>query len=371
MRGRTAFALFLVIVLTAGTVVAQSNGVVVIAANSKPATNTAPPSGPIALTPQEMQARIEAQQQQINNLSALIEQLQARLEPIASAKPMLPPAVPAAALPTPPAPADPKPAVNSPAVPRELLPDIGHIGAQLGLLVGESTNPFKETSGFSAGGFIDLPLKKVPGGKLSYEIMVNLQRSVTRTASTSGVNVLVDAVTNAYLGNTAANGTSLTNYLAGPLPVTSVVQERGKILTVAPFELKYTLTKWGRFRPYGVAGLGAYVYIGSDNNSATFNANTALGPLASAPVGNSTLGNTLNALLQGSQIGGLAPTSPELAARGVPHGQGNLLFGGQFGGGAEYRITPKYSIGFDYRFNLLEAKNSNFSNFSFKQGFHW
>jgi hypothetical protein len=117
--------------------------------------------------------------------------------------------------------------------------------------------------------------------------------------------------------------------------------------------------------------LGGYVWIGSDNNTASFNANAALGSLATLPVGSSTLGATLNALLQGSQIGGLAPTSPQLAARGVPHGQGNVMFGGQIGGGAEFRITPKLSLGFDVRHNAMEGKDAGFNTFAFKQGLHW
>jgi opacity protein-like surface antigen len=173
---------------------------------------------------------------------------------------------------------------------------------------------------------------------------------------------------------------SLTSYLAGPLPITSSVQERSKVLTVAPFELKYAITKLGRFRPYAVGGLGAYVWIGSDNNAGSFNAVSALNTygntigvsnLSGLAVGNSTLGATLNALLQGSQIGGLAPTAPELAARGVPHGQGNVLFGAQIGGGAEFRITPKLTIGADFRHNFVEGANAGFSTFAFKQGLTW
>jgi opacity protein-like surface antigen len=203
--------------------------------------------------------------------------------------------------------------------------------------------------------------------------MVGLQRSVTTQTSTSGVNVLVNTALNNYLVAAGAEPLpSLTNYLAGPLPALSqTVEERSKVLTVAPFELKYTVTKLGRFRPYAVAGLGGYVWIGSDNNVGSFNANTALGSLASLPVGTSTLGATLNALLQGSQIGGLAPTAPELAARGVPHGQGNVLFGGQIGGGAEVRITPKLSMGFDIRHNQVEGHNASFNTFAFNQGLHW
>jgi len=256
--------------------------------------------------------------------------------------------------------------------PRELLPDIGHIGAELGFFVGGSTFPYKDNNGFATGGYIDLPWHNVPGGKLSYEIMIGMQRDTTNTTSTSGVNALVNTALNNYLVAAKLEPLpSVSDYLTGPLPITSPVVERAKVLTVAPFELKYAITKLGRFRPYFVAGLGTYVWIGSENNKNSFNANTALGALAALPVGTSTLGATLNALLQGSQIGGLAPTSPELAARGVPHGQGNLLFGGQVGGGFEIRITPKLSLGADFRHNQVEGSNASFNTFAFKQGFHW
>jgi len=348
-----------------------------------PSAAIAPASaGDLNLTPSALLARIEAQQRQIDDLKALVTKLENRLqgppEPIASTRPMIPVArvtnFEGGGAPEPaPAPA-PTPTVASAESyrnPRELLPDIGHIGAEIGLLVGGSTNPYKDNSGFATGGFIDLPWKNFRGGKLSYEIMIGLQQSTTTQTTTSGVNVLANAAVNAYLGNTAANSTNLAAFLAGPLPITSTVQENSKVLTVAPVLLKYAFTSLGRFRPYIVGGLGTYVWIGSDNNSQSFNANAALGSLANAPVGNSTLGATLNAILQGSQIGGLAPTAPELAARGVPHGQGNIQFGGQFGGGFEFRFTPKLSMGIDVRRNQVEGANASFTSFSFKQGLHW
>lgn len=358
----------------------QSPENVLVAANTAKAAVAARPVPPaeLGLAPSALLARIDDQQRQIDELKAIVGRLQAKVqgmaEPVASIRPVLPPV---ALSPTPapaPAPAPaPSNAVAAPAyrAPRELLPDIGHIGAQVGLLLGGATNPFKNNNGLATGGFIDLPWKNVGKGKLSYEIMIGLQRSKTTQSTTSGVNVLANAVVNSYLGNTAANSTSLTNYLAGPLPITSSGTENAKVLTVAPVLLKYSANNMGRFRPYVVGGLGMYVWIGSNDNSSTFNASSALGGLANAPVGGSTLGATLNALLQGSQIGGLAPTAPELAARGIPHGQGNLLFGAQFGGGFELRVAPKVSIGIDVRRNQLEGKNSSFTTFAFKQGLHW
>jgi opacity protein-like surface antigen len=367
--------LLVVAVITSVAVFGQTAEPVQVAANTV-APLASKPAGDIAPSTNALLARIDAQQQEINKLSALVEKLQAMLEPVASARPILPNASTGflpdpAGSPSPSPSSAPPPVSSGYSAPRELLPDIGHIGAELGFFAGGATNPYKADNGFATGGYIDLPWKKVPGGKLSYEIMIGLQRSVTNTQTTSGVNVLVNAALNSYLGNVGGNGTTATNFLAGPLPITSAVEERSKVLTVAPFELKYTVTKLGRFRPYVVGGLGTYVWIGSDNNTKSFNAVTALGSLASVPMGNSTLGATLNALLQGSQIGGLVPTAPELAARGVPHGQGNLLFGAQIGGGAEIRITPKLSIGVDVRHNQVEGKNAGFNTFAFKQGLHW
>jgi len=371
----------LVVVLASVAAFGQTAAPVQIAANTT-APVVARQAAEITPSTSALQARIDAQQQEINKLTMLVERLQATLSPVASMHPMLPSASIGSPSPSPSPSPEPPPVEAGYTAPRELLPDIGHIGAELGFFVGGATNPYKADKGFASGGYIDLPWKKVPGGKLSYEIMIGLQRSVTTTSSTSGVNALVNAATMNYLYNAGVfeGLPSLTDYLAGPLPITSVVQERSKVLTVAPFELKYTITKLGRFRPYVVGGLGAYVWIGSDSNTATFDAVTSLNnygatigipDLASLPVGGSTLGNTFNALLKGSQIGGLAPTSPELAARGVPHGQGNLLFGGQIGGGFEVRISPKLSIGADFRHNAVEGKNASFNTFAFKQGLHW
>src|SRR5262245_46710005 len=54
----------------------------------------------------------------------------------------------------------------------ELLPDLGRIGAQVGLAFGPSWNPYQVGRGLQGGGYADLPLLRAPGGKLSYEILV-------------------------------------------------------------------------------------------------------------------------------------------------------------------------------------------------------
>jgi opacity protein-like surface antigen len=386
------FVLVIAVIASVSALAQQTEPVQLAANTTAPAISK--PAAEIVPSTSALQARIDAQQQEINKLNALVERLEYMLQPVASNHAILPGSS-IGFLPYP----SPSPAPSSPPVssgymaPRELLPDIGQIGSQLGFFVGGATNPYKADKGFASGGYIDLPWKNVPGGKLSYEIMIGLQRSVTSTVSTSGVNALVNATINNYL-NAAGVFTNeggmpgflgLTGYLAGPLNTyQQPVVERAKVLTVAPFELKYAITKFGRFRPYGVVGVGGYVWIGSDNNTKSFDAVSALNaygltlptpitglaslPLAGTPL---TLGSVANALLQGSQIGGLAPTSPELAARGVPHGQGNLLFGGQIGGGADIRISPRLSMGFDFRHNQVEGKNASFNTFAFKQGLNW
>ena len=250
---------------------------------------------------------------------------------------------------------------NPPAAPvapqatrRELLPDIGQIGAQVGLLVGFAQNPFESDSGFLGGGYIDLPLKKVRGGKISYEILAGLQRAKTQTQTTSAVNALVNSVLNRELGNPPS-----VNNLFGPLPLTNNVEERQTVLTVVPFSLKYTVTALDRHnvRPYVVAGLGTYVTL-STQNTTNFDANQFVGTPAVA--------NVLNSLLNGPQVAGLIPAAPELRARGQAAGQGDFRFGLNVGGGIDFRITPKLSFGFDYRFNRIEGSNGSFSTLTAK-----
>ncbi|MGB9234847.1 MAG: hypothetical protein WCC04_10570 [Terriglobales bacterium] len=379
--------LLVVAVIASVSAFAQTAQPVQMAANTA-APAISKPAAEITPSTSALQARIDAQQQEINKLNALVEKLQTMMEPVASTRAVLPGSIGFLPYPSPsPAPSEP-PVSAGYTAPRELLPDIGQIGAQLGFFVGGATNPYRESKGFASGGYIDLPWKNVPGGKLSYEIMIGLQRSVTNSlTSTSGVNALVNTALNAYLGN---NATSVTPaYFLGLNSATPLVDdtmpivERSKVLTVAPFELKYTLTKLGRFRPYALAGLGGYVWIGSQNNSKNFasslnvpagiaglNVNCLVSQQTNCPAG-PTLAQVLTQVLSGSQIGGLAPAAPDLTARGVPHGQGNVLFGGQIGGGADIRISPRLSMGFDFRHNQMEGKNAGFNTFAFKQGLNW
>ena len=335
-------------------------------------------------SPEELESQIKAQQLEIGELRERLSKLEGMLQAVAANQPARLSVTPisettgvvaeteiathtgattgrsrasgslsnVASNPAPPNP--PSSPVEPQATRRELLPDIGQIGAQVGLLVGVAQNPFESDRGFIGGGYIDLPLKKVKGGKISYEIMAGLQRAKTQTQTTSAVNALVNSVLNRELGNPP----SVTN-LFGPLPLTNDVEERQTVLTVVPFSLKYTVTALDRsnVRPYVVAGLGTYVTL-STQNTTNFNANQ----FVSIPA----VANLLNSLLNGPQVAGLIPAAPELRARGQAAGQGDFRFGLNVGGGIDFRITPKLSFGFDYRFNRIEGSNGSFSTFTAK-----
>jgi len=155
--------------------------------------------------------------------------------------------------------------------PPELVPEIGKIGAQIGLTLSRSFNPFKLDSGSYVGGYIDLPLIDRPNwmhGKLSYEISVGMSQSNTTFNTTSNVAQVANLV---VLDTLNPNGglTNVTQAVTGtgsaPFPVTTSNLTRLRLLEVVPFSFKYTTTaldRW-RLRPYGVLGFGTYVTIHS------------------------------------------------------------------------------------------------------------
>ncbi|MBI4469324.1 MAG: outer membrane beta-barrel protein [Acidobacteria bacterium] len=314
-----------------------------------------------------LESRIRAHQLEIAELTERIKQLESlvgtftatRSVPVPGLAQPDTPVVASANPSTASLPVPPSSSRGSQRAPRELLPDIGQIGAEIGLMVGVSQNPFQADQGFLAGGFIDLPLKQLPGGKLSYEIMVNVQRGITNTTTTSGVVALVNSALNSALGTPPS-----VNNLLGPLPVTNKVKERMTVLTVVPAAFKYTVTSLDRynFRPYVVAGLGTYVTL-TTQRTIDFDAHKY--------ISDPGIANLVNSLLNGPQVAGLAPAAPELRARGLAAGQGDLRFGLNVGGGAEFRLTPKFSIGIDYRFNRIEGTNSTFSSFAAKPTIHF
>src|SRR5262245_3076296 len=93
--------------------------------------------------------------------------------------------------------------------PYELLPDLGRIGAQVGFLGAMSWNPYSVGEGFAVGGYVDLPLFRAPGGRVSYEMLVSLSHG------RSDPFTITDPI--AYAAN-LATGASAADAPARPLP---------------------------------------------------------------------------------------------------------------------------------------------------------
>ena len=264
-------------------------------------------------------------------------------------------------------------------MPPELIPEIGKIGAEVGMLAAGSANPFQLDRGTFYGGYIDLPLLDRPAwlhGKIAYEIMVGLSRSSSKVTSTSNVAqvanlaVLTTLNPNGGLGNVAD---ALAGTGAAPFPVTVASQLQLRLLQVVPFSFRYTSTAFDRWRlrPYGLLGFGTYVTIHTENATSS-----SLGLRAEA--------NLPPAILQSLQqsLGGTSPfgsplvagqigQSPELVARGLPGGNGNIEIGLQTGGGLEFRLTRTISLGFDARFNKISGRNGDFGTYGSRLGFHF
>jgi hypothetical protein len=267
------------------------------------------------------------------------------------------------------------------AMPPELVPQIGKIGAEVGLLLSGASSPFRLNSGQFFGGFIDLPLFEPPRlhGKISYEISVGMSQSKTTFPTTSNVAqvanlaVLTALNPNGGLQNVTA---AVTGTGAAPFPVTTSSLTRLRLLQVVPFAFKYTSTAFDRWRlrPYGLVGFGTYVTIHSQNpalgNPPTF----GLRPDANVPPDIVAALQSLfggKAPFGGPLVAGQISQAPELEARGLPGGHGNLDFGLQTGGGLEFRVHRNLSVGFDARFNKVAGTYGSYVTYGTRLGFHF
>jgi len=189
----------------------------------------------------------------------------------------------------------------------ELLPDIGRIGAQVGAALGPSWNPYEVGTGWQVAAFIDLPLARTRGGRLSYEILLGL----------SGGDSDVFTITR---------------------PVPRQVRTRLRLLDVSPFALKYTLTGLDRMRlrPYVTAGLDVAV------------------------IGTELLDESPNPV----------PDSPELEALGIRDADARISLGGHAGAGLEVRVSRGLSLNLDYRLARIDGSRT-LQAASAVLGFHW
>jgi hypothetical protein len=233
----------------------------------------------------------------------------------------------------------------------ELLPALGRIGAQAGLMAGFSRNPYGVGGGVQAAGHLDVPLARAAGGKLSYQILIALSHAK------SDPLVITDPL--AYVAN-LATGASPAAALAGPpgapFPVRRSVRTRLRLLEVSPFGLKYTLTALdhARVRPYVAAGADIVVVITKQ-----------------VPLQKDSLIFTGTSPFDAALIGGLVAQAPELEALGVPTGQGNIEAGFHAGGGIELRLSRGVSLNLDYRFTGVGGTASRLHALSSGLGIHW
>ncbi len=267
-------------------------------------------------------------------------------------------------------------------MPPELVPEIGKIGAEVGVLVSASASPFRLNNGTFQAGFIDLPLLDKPDrmrGKLSYEILVGMTESRSTFKTTSNVaqvanlTVLTALNPSGGLQNVTA---ALSGTGAAPFPVTTSTETRLRVLQVVPFSLKYTSTaldRW-RIRPYAVLGFGIFVTIHNQNpargTAATFGVrqDAQLPPDILAFV-NQNFGG--QAPFGGPLVAGQISQSPELEQRGLPGGHGNLDLGLHTGYGFEYRLMRSLSLGFDGRWNKIAGTNGGFGTWGTRIGIHF
>jgi hypothetical protein len=218
-------------------------------------------------------------------------------------------------------------------------------------MAGPSWNPYEVGGGFQLGGFIDLPLTRVPGGKLSYEILIAF--------SDAKSDPFVTTNSIAFVANLAA-GASPANALAGPpaapFPVRRQVTTRLHLLEVAPFALRYEIQTLDhlRLRPYFGLGLDFLVAITRQD-----------------PVSDESLLFPGTAPFDAALIAALVAQAPELTERKVPTGQGNLEIGGHAMAGVEIRVSRGLSLNLEYRLTQIGASSGRLHALSTALAFHW
>lgn len=235
--------------------------------------------------------------------------------------------------------------------PYELLPDLGRIGAQVGILGAASWNPYSVGEGFAVGGYVDLPLFRAPGGRVSYEILVAFSQGRSDPFTITDPIALV-----ANLASGASPADSLAGPPRAPFPVRREVTTDLNLLQVSPFALKYTIKSLdhARLRPYFYAGLDIVVVISTQD-----------------PVRDESLLFTGTSPFDDPLLGGLVAQAPELAALGLPTGQGNMEVGGHGGVGLEIRISRGLSLNLDYRFTAVGGTSHALHAAGAALGFHW
>lgn len=247
------------------------------------------------------------------------------------------------------------PPPSSPRVDRhyvhELLPDIGQIGAQVGLTAALCINPYETGAGGCLGGFIALPVGRALGGRVSYEI--DIRYGMARGNPFTITNPL------AYVANLAAGAPAEAAAIGppgAPFPVRREVRTELRLLQVSPFGLRYAFAGGPvpRLRPYVTSGFDIVVVLTQQQ-----------------PVRREITDPLASSAFDVALIAGLAGQSPELFDLGLPSGQGNLRLGGHAAFGLELRASSRLSINGEYRAAVIEGAGSLQHSVQAAVGLHW
>ena len=123
-----------------------------------------------------------------------------------------------------------------------------------------------------------------------------------------------------------------------------------------------------------MAGFGVYVTIHNQNpalgNPPSFGVrrDANLPPDVLAAV-NQIFGG--QAPFGGPLVAGQISQSPELEARGLPGGHGNLDLGGHATVGLEYRLTRTFSLGFDTTFHKISGTYGSYRTYGSRFGIYF
>jgi hypothetical protein len=234
---------------------------------------------------------------------------------------------------------------------RELLPDLGQIGAEVGLNAAFCRHPYETGTGGGASGFILLPVARALGGRISYEI--DVRYGMAEGDPFTITNPL------AYVANLAA-GASPAAAAAGPpaapFPVRRDVRTKLRLLQVSPFGLRYALggATVPRLRPYVSAGVDVVVVLTQQE-----------------PVRRDITDPLGAAAFDVPLVAGIVGQAPELEALGLPSGQGNLRLGGYGAVGVEWRATGRVSLNAEYRLAGIEGAGTPQQAWQAGVGLHW
>jgi opacity protein-like surface antigen len=197
------------------------------------------------------------------------------------------------------------------------------LGGEFTLISGANSGPFGTDTDFAIGGALGIPLFRPDplfGQNLLGEVMIGWSK-------TRGAITAVSPLT------------------AVGAPAAAVTSTRFEITTLEVLlGFKYKVEALGRIQPFLTAGVGFNVFLCETKGAA---------------------------LAGGDFICGAAPIPPELRARDVPVGQGNIRPAAALGGGVDFLLTNKIFVGAEVRHNLVSGDNDDFTTFGGRLGIRW